>query len=406
MYAEQQVALRAAEIPYRKVLVTGATGQIGARMVEMWAARGDLGRMRCLLHSHRNAAPILRFPAEIVEGDLFDKADVLRAAQGCDAIVHLGLGTRASEEVAPLLDVAREVGIQRFVHMSSATVYGRSMPSWIEALQEGTSLKRVGEPYADAKVGAERAVLRAAREGLDAVVLRPHIVYGPAQRWSTIMMDLLRNDSFAVVKDGGWCNLIYVDDLIAAVDLALTSREAVGGCFFVTDGVPIRWSDFIGAHARLIGATPPTVLASEIRPRRYDWARKSASRLGSLLRSNELRALILESPLIAATVVPMYQALKRTGPLGTLVARQQPSGARVAPPPKEHEWTALQLMDARLSSARAQTVLGFRPRVPFTEGMARTASWLAFFGHTDSAPTPGDARAERRVELASGPTAP
>ena len=235
VYAEEVVSGDGSAMPYRKILLTGANGHIGTRLVEMWAARGELPRLRCLLRSYRNAAPILRYPAEIVEGDLLDRDALSSAAQGCDAIVHLAVGSRAAQEVENLTHVAKALGIRRFVHMSSAAVYGRDMPSSIERLQEETPTRKLGEAYADAKTFAERAALRASPE-LDLVILRPHIVYGPAQRWGILMVDLLRRGVLAAVEDSGWCNLIYVDDLVRAVDCALLTTDGVGQAFFVTDG--------------------------------------------------------------------------------------------------------------------------------------------------------------------------
>jgi predicted dehydrogenase/nucleoside-diphosphate-sugar epimerase len=381
VYAEQQSVTAGPDLPYRKVLLTGANGHIGTRLVEMWAARGDVGRLRCLLRSYRNAAPVLRYPAEVVEGDLLDRESVAKAAQGCDAIVHLAVGARAAEEAETLVRVARELGIRRFVHMSSAALYGRDMPSSIERLQEETPLRVLGEPYADAKLAAERAVTHAAKD-LDAVILRPHIVYGPAQRWGTLIVDRLRRDVLAVVQDGGWCNLVYVDDLVRAVDRALVTTDGLGHAFFVTDGTPRTWADFIRAHARLLGVTPPRARASDARTGRHAWVRTSLGALASIVGSDQVRALVIGTPPLHDTIVPLYRALKRVGPIGAYLARRDaaPAASAGAPDP---EWTSLQLSRARLSGTSAEARLGFRPRVTFADGMERTAAWLAFFGHVD-----------------------
>ena len=399
VYAEQHSVATGPDMPYRKVLVTGANGHVGTRLVEMWAARGDLGRLRCLLHSYRNAAPILRYPAEVVEGDLLDHAAVSAAAQGCDAIVHLAVGERAGQEVESLLRVAKHLGIRRFVHMSSAAVHGRYMSALDERLQERTQLRRLGEPYADAKIAAETAVLRAGHHGLDVVVLRPHIVYGPAQRWSTLLVAALRHDPFPVIEDGGWCNLVYLDDLVRAVDRALVTTKGVGGCYFVTDGVPRPWADFILAHAGLLGLTLDRAPASVVDQRRFAWVRSSVGALAAVAGSGEVRALVLGAPPLLATMVPVYRALKRLTPFGTYLARNGVARAKSGASGGNHEWMSLQLMKGKLTSASAERDLGYRPQVAFAEGMQRTAAWLTFFGHVDPAPARASEAAIREATV-------
>ena len=136
---------------FKKVLITGAAGAVGSRLVERFATADRLGQLRCVVRSLRSASRILRYPIELAEADLTDAKAVRRAIEGCDAIVHLAVGDRAAAETRPLVEAARELGIRRFVHMSSAAVYGRKMPVEIEQQQERTPLVDTGEPYADRK---------------------------------------------------------------------------------------------------------------------------------------------------------------------------------------------------------------------------------------------------------------
>src|SRR5262249_45412877 len=154
---------------------TGAAGAVGSRLVEIWAEKEKLDRLRCMVRSFRTAARIMRYPLEVVEADLLDRRSVREAARDCDAIIHLGVGEKAEGETRTIVEVARELGILRFVHLSTAAVYGRVIPAAIEALQENTEVLRTGEPYADEKAKAERIVIKECRQGLEGVILRPHI---------------------------------------------------------------------------------------------------------------------------------------------------------------------------------------------------------------------------------------
>lgn len=380
--------------PFKKILVTGASGSVGSRMIEMWAAAGRLSELRCMIRSYRTASRIMRFAPDIAEADLTDEQAVMRAAEGCDAIVHLGVGDKAGRETEPLLKAAQAHGIRRFVHMSTAAVYGIRLPQHIEELQDRTRVVKTGEPYADEKAKAERAVQAAAARGLEAVILRPHMVYGPGLRWSAELMDLLAQGKVCVLEDGGWCNLIYVDDLVRSVWRALVTDKGFGEPLFVTDGAPLKWSDYIEAHARLIGAQPPRVSSSEVIKGKLsvrDWMKASVRPLPSVIKSREFRNFVFESPALQATVFPAYLRLRESKLFRPYVEklRSGSSGAKGGADARrefDELWSLLQISEARLSSERAANLIGFRPKVDFKEGLRLSALWFERFGLLPASP--------------------
>jgi predicted dehydrogenase/nucleoside-diphosphate-sugar epimerase len=382
----------------RKILVTGATGAVGSRLVERWAAAGQLGRLRCMARGYGQAARLMRFPVEIVEADLGDRASLERAARGCDAVVHLAVGERARAETEALVATARRAGVTRLVHMSTAAVYGRRLPRCLEATQEETPLQPTGEPYADEKAAAE-AVVR--RSGLPAHILRPHIVYGPGLRWSAELMELLPRGAVPLVEDGGWCNLIHVDDLVDAIGCALEHERADGEPLFITDGAPLRWSEYVDAHASLIGVAPPRRRRAELEPPRptlSSWLADSLRPIAPILRSREFRAFFFGSPAMQATAFRAYLALRHSPRVQPWLARLRSAGdAPLAPAPAlDENWSQMQLSEARLDGTRAARVLGFRPRIDFAEGLRRTAAWFEAFGLMPARPAAAAAQAAAR----------
>ncbi|HEY0100707.1 MAG TPA: NAD-dependent epimerase/dehydratase family protein [Pyrinomonadaceae bacterium] len=392
---------------YQKILVTGAAGSVGSRLVEMWAEEGRLGELRCMVRSYRTAARIMRYPLEVFEADLTDEAAVRRAAEGCDAIVHLGVGDKASQETEPLLAAARALGIRRFVHMSSAAVYGRALPGRIEAAQEAAPVSKTGEPYADEKAKAEAAVLRECARGLEGIVLRPHMVYGPYLRWSAELMELLARGQVCVIEDGGWCNLIHVDDLVESVRCGLETERGFGQPLFVTDGAPLKWSEYIDAHASLLGLDAPRRMSAEALPVELDWRgwmRASVRPLGAVVKSNEFRSFVFESPAARATLFRAYLALREKKSLRPYLEKLKSGAAGAGGGSRasdnfDETWTLLQLSESRLSPARAETEINFRPRVGFAEGLRRTAEWFAAYGLVPASSSAGtETETEERAE--------
>ena len=374
---------------YEKILVTGAAGSVGSRLVEMWADRGCLDQIRCMARGYRTAARIMRFPADVAEADLLDRAAVRKAAHGCDAIIHLGVGEQAERETQIIVDVARELGVRRFIHLSTAAVYGRLIPRSVEELQEDTKVVKTGEPYADQKAKAEQMVVNACEGGLEGVILRPHIVYGPGLRWSAELMALLAESKAPILEDGGWLNLIYVDDLVEAIRLALGAGNGFGKPIFVTDGAPLRWSQYIAAHASLIGVNPELITSHDVaEPDRNwrEWLRDSIAAMLPVFRSDEFRRFVFESPAAQSFLFPAYLKMRNWSAVRPYVERMRAGRGAVnadAPATKRFDgmWTALQLSEARLSSSRAESLLGFRARVDFSEGLRRAALWFALYNY-------------------------
>lgn len=365
--------------PYRRILLTGATGMIGSRLVEMWAARGRLEQLRCMVRSYNSAARLMRFPADVVEADLVDLESVKRAAVDCDAIVHLGIGEEAERETLALLKAARQSGIRRFIHMSSAAVYGMQIPRKIEEAQEQSELVHTGQAYPDAKAAAEKAVVRECNRGLEGVILRPSIVYGPYMQWSGALMTLLAGGRICVIDDGGWVNLIYVDDLAEAVECALNVQRDFGIPMFITDGNPITWRAYIEAHAALINVRPSRRTREQVIP--------SPSGVRGWLPSAKFRAFIHQNPVAKATMLRASVALSKKSVFKRYSTdNRRQAGSIQAVHIDEHGddfdtyWTNMQLSEARLSPTRAEALLGFRARVDFAEGIRRTMPWFQDYG--------------------------
>jgi nucleoside-diphosphate-sugar epimerase len=216
----------------RRILVAGAGNFIGARVMEAllacgWAEPIALGRAATAPPDQTGA------PQGIVNA----------AAGGAQEIRALARLTA---------DTARAAGSQtRVVHLSSMTVYGAA-----EGLIDETAPPRADlGAYAAAHIDAERTV--AGHE--NTVILRPGCEYGPAcPQWSGRIARLLharRLGDLGAAGDG-CCNLLYVDNLVAAILASLQHPDVGGEVFNLAMRSAPTWNDYLIAYGIALRAVP------------------------------------------------------------------------------------------------------------------------------------------------------
>jgi nucleoside-diphosphate-sugar epimerase len=208
-------------------LVTGGAGFLGINLVRHLLARGDevvsLDREPFDYPEHARVVE--------VRGDIRKRDDVLRAARGCDVVVHAAaaLPLYSPPEIHSIdvdgtrvvLDVAKAVGCARVVHISSTAVYG--VPDH-HPLVEADPMHGVG-PYGNAKVAAERVCTAARREGQVITIMRPKSFVGPERLGVfALMYDWAREGrDFPILGRGtNRYQLLDVEDLCTAIVAAAT----------------------------------------------------------------------------------------------------------------------------------------------------------------------------------------
>lgn len=211
--------------------ITGATGFVGKRTVELAVAAGY--HVRAL--TRRPQAP--RKGVVWVRGSLERQEALRRLAEGCEAVIHIagvvnapdaaGFTTGNVEGTANMLAAAEAAGVRRFVHVSSLAAREPDLSQ-----------------YGLSKARAEACVQES---GLDWAMVRPPAVYGPGDHE---MLDLfkLAQRGFALLPPGGRLSLIHADDL-ARLLIALAGQDT-GRCIYEPDdGVAGGWSHVEYAHA-------------------------------------------------------------------------------------------------------------------------------------------------------------
>jgi len=231
-----------------RILVTGATGFLGSRLVKLLVQRGY--RVRALARKLSNIDKIKQLGIEIFFGDVGSKASIKPAFEGIDIVVHAAADTSGNKEAGEhstvlgttnIIDLCSAYKIKKLVYISSCNVYGVADYKKGALVTEKSSLERFPERrgyYSDAKFQADQAIVNAIKKNqLSIVTLRPGMIFGPGGEVYTPMMGFsLGTRLFGIIGDGEFVlPLVYIDNLVDAIIAAIEKKESGGKIYNVVD---------------------------------------------------------------------------------------------------------------------------------------------------------------------------
>lgn len=319
----------------RTLLITGIGGFIGLRAAELALAQGM--KVRGLQRSAQQAKKAQDLGAEVIVGNVIDPATAKQVCQGVDVVLHTAAVVKEGGSLQHFREVnvggtinmalaAKNAGVKTFIHLSSVMVYGFNYPNRIA---EDGPLCGDNNPYCQTKIEGEKELLQLNYPPeFGTIIIRAGDVYGPGCiPWIVRPLLLMRQKLFALANGGqGIINHVYVDNLIEAIFLA-AEKEAYGEAFNITDGRETSCKEYFTRLAEIGGVSMPFSLPAGV--------------LKSVLR---LRCL-------AQTLVG-----KNTDVL--------PDSIDFVTRPHLY------------SIAKAQTMLGYQPKIGLDEGMERIHEWL------------------------------
>ena len=236
-----------------KILVTGASGFVGSALC---------GRLELLgvpfAGAMRNRSALL---SRVQAGEMTAQTDWSVALQGCNVVVHLAarvhvMDDKSSDPLAAFravnvdatLNLARQAvrsGIQRFVYVSSIKVNGEQTHT-----KPFTSVDAPAplDPYGISKLEAEQALLELAQEtGLQLVIVRPPLVYGPGVRanFLRLMQLLKRGIPLPLGAVHNRRSMVALDNLVDLLIACCRHPRAAGQVFLVSDDCDLSMTDLL-----------------------------------------------------------------------------------------------------------------------------------------------------------------
>lgn len=246
------------------IFITGASGFVGGAAARDLVAKGH--KVSAMSRSEASDAKITALGARPVRSDLESIAP--EHLKGVDAVIHAAafveawgpkdawyksnvLGTQA------VLDAARGAGVKRFIHIGTeaAIVHGQHIHRADESYPLAPNSPY---PYCSTKAQAEMRVREANAPGFTTIVLRPRFIWGPGDTTLLPVIEAMAKAGKWTWIDGGKAvtSTTHIDNLVHAIDLALTKGEG-GKAYFILDDGEVSMREIISGMAASKGLTLP-----------------------------------------------------------------------------------------------------------------------------------------------------
>ena len=318
-----------------KAFITGASGFIGrALMQQCFQRQWDV---RVLQH---NRHPAGENPSEqkydVVKGDITNPGSLEGLLEGTDILFHCAAALGASilsasdffringEGTKNILQAAKDAGVPKIVHFSSAGVLGSVENG--EVANEDYPLNPQNS-YDRSKLEGENIARRFAKEGMDIVIVRPGWVYGPGDRRTFKLLKAIAKKRFILVTKGKTLQTpVHIDDLVNGVFLCAEKGQR-GNIYHIAGSEVLPVKDVVTTIASATGSKIPPI-----------------------------NLPLFPVKLAALTLEKFFAFVKKEAPLtrGKL-------SFFIHPKP--------------LAILKAKKELGYAPKISFSEGTAQTVEW-------------------------------
>jgi len=314
-----------------RAFITGGSGFIGSHLIDALLSKG--WDVRALVH---RGAILQHDRVETLIGDICDRAVLESGLKDVDIVFHLASALGSSvigrDEFSRInafgtevvLEAARETGVKRVIHLSSAGVLGAVRKGDIAAEDYPPNPLQV---YDRTKLEGEKTALRFAGQGMDIVVIRPGWAYGPRDKRTFKLIKAICQKKFIMATKGEARQTpVFIEDLVRGILLA-AEKGRKGEVYHLAGNEILTTREIVGVVASSCGRRIP-----------------------------RFRLPLIPARLAALALEKMYSPFRREPPLGR---------AKLS----------FFLHSKPLSIQKAKTELGFSPEFDFERGIRLALSW-------------------------------
>lgn len=372
-------------------IITGGTGFIGTALTErLWSS--GIRDITVPVRGYKNCAPIARFAIDLPKVNLLDYESVQKVVEGKKYIVHLAYATDGKnayninvEATKNIVKAACEHGVEAIVILSTMNVYG--FPDGL--VDENTNGKPAGGDYGKSKKIMQDWCLEFAKTQTKTriVILNPTCVYGRnGKTYTTLPITLANSNRFCWIDEGkGLANIVYIENLLDAIEKSLKVKEAHGSNFIINDDT-ISWKNFLQPLLLDKAEHIKSLDTNNLLAQNFKEATNLKKILRYLLANYEFVSLINQHPILGGIKKSIFKNIPKF--------RNKLDNER------EIEWTGIgkenltedlslpfnppvwlnELFantNSKFSSNKAEEILGWKPKVSTMEALKITQTWLS-----------------------------
>lgn len=233
-----------------KIIVSGATGFLGKRLVQVLAERGHtvigLGRNKAV------GEELEKIGAFFSAIDLSQTLELEKIIAGADQVIHCAAMSTPwgkygdfyaanVEGTQSILKASSQGRIGRFIHVSTPSLYVEKSDKL--NIGETDPLPEPINDYAKTKLMAEKEVDKYFKQGLEAITIRPQGIFGVGDpHILPRIMRVAARGSFPVLGDGqNWIDMTHVDNVVNAIELCMKApKVALGKKYNITNDQPVQ----------------------------------------------------------------------------------------------------------------------------------------------------------------------
>ena len=243
--------------PRRKIFVTGGAGFIGSSFIRYWISRHPEDRLTnfdalTYAGNPQNLKSVEDRPQYcFIKGDIIDFALVRKAMRGTDIVVHFAAETHVDRSITgpsifsrtntlgvqTMLEAAREVGVKKFIHISTDEVFGSLKINDKKKFKESTPYAP-SSPYAASKAGGDMLVQSYCKTyNFPGIITHCGNNFGPYQypeKFIPLMIiNALQGKALPIYGDGRYIrDWIYVEDHVRAIE-AVVEKGRIGESYCI-----------------------------------------------------------------------------------------------------------------------------------------------------------------------------